>query len=246
MKAALQSGAQAPAEPIDASVERHLRVSGAWEDAKAQLEHDDRLRTLARHEGVTVDDETLQAGMDRFREDLGLASVDATMRWLSASGLTLEDVEAEVEARIVEATLCDRLDRREVEEAFRKTRIRFDSVRLRVFVAGDAASARALKARATAQDADALELCADRRIEWGWYLRETLPERAAAQIFKALPGALVGPIEIGEGRHAVYCVEAFRAAVLDADVEDRVRRELVAEKSLALQEPDDPRRFVLK
>ncbi len=254
MKTAVQTSAPGRADPVgpdradavDPRVARHLRLSGAWEDAKAQIERDDALLDLARHEGVTVDDETLQAGVDKFREDLGLGNVDATMSWLARTGVTLEEVEAEVEARIVESTLCDRLDPREVEEEFQTVRIRFDAVLLRVFIASDAASARALVVRAAEQDADALDLCAARRMEWGWFLREELPEGAAAQIFKALPGAIVGPLEIDDGRHAVYCVEAFRAATLDGEIEDQLRRELVAEKSRSLQQPNDPRRFVLK
>ena len=232
-------------------IARHIRLSGAWEEADAQLETDDAVRRLARAEGVTVDDDALQRGVDQFREDLGLVSVDATLDWLAQSELTLEDVEAEVEVRLLEDALCDSLDRRAVEDEFRRVRIRFDLVLLRVFVVDDPAAGAALAMQLRgARDAvvypDVLEHCAGQRMEWGWYFRDELPERAAAQVFKSLPGTVVGPLEIGEGSHAVYSVEAYRRAVLDADVERQIRMELVVERAKAFMNPDDPGRFILK
>ena len=153
--------------------------------------------------------------------------------------------------RLLEDALCDSLDQRQVEAEFRKVRIRFDLVLLRVFVVDDPAAGLALAtqlrgARDAVAHPDVLEHCVGQRMEWGWYFREELPERAAAQVFKSLPGAVVGPLEIGEGGYAVYGVEAFRPAVLDADVERQIRKELVAERARTLMNPDDPGRFILK
>ncbi len=245
-----------PGEPRSAArsgdrVVRHLKLNGAWEEADAQLELDDAVRLVARAQGLGVDHEALQQGVDQFREESGLASIDATLKWLEQTKLTLEDIEAEVEVRLLEDALCDSLDRRQVEEEFRKVRIRFDLVLLRVFVVDGTASGMALATQLrSARDAvarpDVLERCVGQRMEWGWYFREELPERAAAQVFKSLPGAVVGPLEIGEASHAVYCVDAFRRAMLDADVERQIRKELVAERARNLMQPDDPGRFVLK
>ena len=260
MKVAFQSRARAlrvravkmrSSSEGDERIVRYLKLSGAWEDAEAQLKLDDVLRGAARRDGVNVEDEVLQEGVDLFREDLGLGTVDATQKWLAQTGLTLEDVEDEVEARIVAGALCDRLSRREVEDAFQANRIRFDSVLLRIFVIDNPVSARALATQLReARDADhghaVLERCVGRRMEWGWFHREELPERAATQIFKAMPGVLLGPMEIREGRHAVYGVEAFRQAVLDSDVEQQICRELVAERARIIMNPDDPGAFVLK
>ncbi len=260
MKAALQARERAPrerpGEPRSAArsgdrVVRHLKLNGAWEDAEAQLELDDAVRLVARAQGVTVDRDALQHGVDAFREELGLASVDATLKWLAQTELTLEDIEAEVEVRLLEDALCDSLERREVEDEFRRVRVRFDLVLLRVFVVADLAAGMALAmqlrdARDAATRPGVLEHCAGQRMEWGWFFREELPERAAAQVFKSLPGAVVGPLEIGEACHAVYCVDAFRQAVLDPDVERQIRKELVAERARNLMNPNDPGRFVLK
>ena len=260
MKVAFQSRGRSPRDQPgetrslikrDDRIARYLKLTGAWEEAKTQLELHDALRSAARHDGVVVEVEALQEGVDIFRVDLGLGSVDATLNWLAQTGLALEDVEAEVEARILEDALCDRLDRRDVEGEFQKSRIRFDSVLLRVFVLDDPASGRVLAtqlhdARDAVHGHRVLERCVGRRMEWGWFFREELPERAAAPIFKALPGEVLGPMEIGEGRHAIYGVEAFRQAVLDADVERQIRMELVAEKARIIMNPDDPGRFVLK
>lgn len=236
---------------LNERIVRHLQLTGAWEQARAQLEFDDAVRAAARQDGVIVEIEALQAGVDRFREQLGLDSVDATLGWLAQARITLEDVETEVEARILEDTLCDRLHQREMEEAFRKQRIRFDAVRLCVFSVGDAATAGALASqwrdtRGPGHDLGALGYDLGARMEWGWFWREELPERAAMRIFKALPGALVGPLQVDDGRHAVYGVEAFRAATLDADIEWQLRRELMVDRIRLTLQPHDPGRLILK
>jgi len=258
MKAATQSPAQDPRHRAmrglterDERIARYLRLTGTWDEAEEQLELAAAFREVARQDGVVVDDEALQAGVDLFREDLGLDSVDATLQWLAQTGLALEDVETEVEARLLEDALCAFLDRCHVDDEFRKVRIRFDSVLLRVFVVNDPALGHALVTQQReACDAfhvrGALERCLEQRMEWGWFFREELPERAAARIFKSLPGTLVGPIEIGEDRHAVYGIEAFRQAVLDADIERQIRKELVVERARSIMNPDDPGRFILK
>lgn len=232
-------------------VERVLRLTGAWEEAAAQIEHHDAIRHVARHDGVTVANEALQQAVEALRADLGLTNVSDSLTWLAEAGLSLEDVEAELEAQVLEDILCDRLSLREIEDGFQRVRIRFDLVLLRVFVVADPESGQALATRLRdAHDSrhsqDFLEHCVGQRMEWGWYFREELPERAATQVFRALPGAVIGPIEIGEGRHALYGVEAFRPASLDAEIEARIRKEMVTERALEIMNPDDASRFVLK
>lgn len=232
-------------------VERFLRLTGAWEEAATEVEYLDAVCALAQQDGVTVTDEELQETVDALREELGLSSVSDTLTWLAEAGLDLEDMEREAEARVLEDKLCDQLDPREVEDEFQNQRIRFDSVRLRVFVVDDQASGRMLVRQL--QDAhgvfasdDALERCTERRVEWGWYFREELPEQAAAHIFRAMPGEVIGPIQVGEGKHALYYVEEFGPAILEADVERQIRKEMVAARTRMLLNPDDPHRFVLK
>ncbi len=232
-------------------VERVLRLMGAWDEAAAQIEHHDAIRHAARHDGVTVANATLQQAVEAFRADLGLTNVSDTLTWLAEAGLSLEDVEAELDAHVLEDILCDRLSLREIEDGFQKVRIRFDLVLLRVFVVADQESGQGLATRLRdAHDSphrqELLEYCVGQRMEWGWYFREELPERAATQVFKALPGAVIGPIEIGEGRHALYGIEAFRPASLDAEIEARIRKEMVTERAREIMNPDDASRFVLK
>ncbi|MEO8346894.1 MAG: hypothetical protein ABI607_14480 [Betaproteobacteria bacterium] len=246
-----QRGGPRSASPELNRVERVLRLRGSWEDAAAQIEHHDAIRYLAQHDGVTVADAVLQQAVDALRAYLGLTDVRDTLTWLAEAGLSLEDVETELEAQILEDVLCGRLSSREIEDGFQKVRIRFDLVLLRVFVVDDPESGRALATRLRdAQDSrrghELLERCVGQRMEWGWYFREELPERAATQIFKARPGAVVGPIEIGECRHALYGIEAFRPATLDAEIEGRLRKEMVAESAREIMNPDDPGRYVLK
>ena len=233
-------------------IERFLRLSGAWDDAATQVEYLDAVGALARQDGFAVTDDELQAAMDALRDELGLPDASDTLKWLADAGLELEEMEQEAELRLLEEKLCDRLDPHDVEAEFQNQRIRFDSVRLRAFVVEDQASGLTLLRRlreagdAIVNDDETLECCAGRRMEWGWYFREELPEQAAARIFRAMPGDRVGPLQVGEGRYAVYCVEAVRPAMLDADVKRQIRREMVAARTRMFLNPDDPRRFVLK
>jgi hypothetical protein len=232
-------------------VERFLRLTEAWQEAAAQIEYQDAVCTAARQDGVTVTNKELQDAVDALREERGLTEVSDTLTWLAAAGLDMEDIENEAELRVLEDKLCDRLDEREVEDEFQSQRIRFDSVRLRVIVAEDEATARMLvrqlqDARDTFFGADALEHCTGRRMEWGWFFREELPEQAAAPIFRALPGSVVGPIQVGEGTYALYHVEAFGPAILKTDIERQLRKEMVTERTRRILNPDDPHRFILK
>jgi len=231
-------------------VERHLRMTGAWDAASTEAVYLDAVASVARQDGVVVTDDELQEAVDALREDLGLASASDTVAWLAAAGLELDDMEREAELRVLEARLCDGVAHRDVEAEFQNQRVRFDSVRLRVFLMNDQPSAAALARRL--QDADeaealdaALERCAGQRMTWGWFLRDELPEEAASHIFRALPGDVVGPLQVEEGWHAVYDVEALRPAVLDADADLELRLELVAARIRLVLNPDDPRRFVL-
>ena len=232
-------------------IERFLRLTGAWEEAARAVEYLDAVGAVAQQDGVTVTDEELQEAVDNLRDELGLSNVSDTLSWLTEAGLELEDMEREAELRVLEDKLCDRLDPRDVEDEFQNQRIRFDSVRLRVFVVGDQTSGRTLvrqlqDARDLFDNDDALKRCADWRMEWGWYLREELPEQAAAHIFRAMPGDVIGPLQVAEGRYGVYCVDALRPAILEADIERQIRKEMVAARTRMVLKPDDPLRFVLK
>lgn len=220
-------------------VERFLRLTGAWTEASIAREHRDAMLALARHNGVTVSGEELQNAVDLVREELGRLTTSEAEGWLADTGLELKDFEREVEADMLEDKLCDTLDRLAVEEEFQRQRIRFDSVRLRAVVVADVRHGGTLAERAKERgdlfDAASHGCSVGYRLESGWFTREELPEQAIGAVFRARPGDIVGPVQLGEDRYAVYCIDEIRPAVLDQHVERQIRTAMIAAKARMLR-----------
>jgi putative peptide maturation system protein len=66
---------------------------------------------------IDIDDDELQAGVDRFRALRGLGSVDATEQWLRSRGLTLGTLEAIVSSELRVRKLRQRVAGAEAERA---------------------------------------------------------------------------------------------------------------------------------
>jgi hypothetical protein len=139
---------------------------------------------------------------------------------------------------VLEGKLCDTLDPFAVEEEFQRQRLRFDSVRLRAVVVADVLHGDTLADRAKERgdlfDAASHGCSVGYRLESGWFTREELPEQATAAVFRATPGDIVGPVQLGPDRYAVYCIDEIRPAVLDQHVERQIRTAMVAAKARML------------
>jgi putative peptide maturation system protein len=94
-------------------------------------------RELEVHDLPVADDE-LQRGIDEFRRRRGLDTPDATERWLTEHGLTLDRLEAWIEHDLRTAALRHHLVGATAEAAFRQDPSAFDELRCAAFFSSDA------------------------------------------------------------------------------------------------------------
>ena len=86
-----------------------LKLSGAWFAAIAELEYEGLIAKVAADEGLAVSDDELQNEFDAFRCDMDLHKAEDTNAWLADSGITVDQVEAMLEASILRAKLAEKL-----------------------------------------------------------------------------------------------------------------------------------------
>ncbi len=94
-------------------------------------------RELEVHD-VPISDDELQRGVDEFRRQRGLDTPEATERWLTEHGLTLDRLEDWVEHDLRTATLRHRFVGATAEAAFRQDPSAFDELHCAAFFSSDA------------------------------------------------------------------------------------------------------------
>lgn len=185
-------------------------------------------------QGVTISPDQLQQGVNRFRAERGLFSVDAAERWMKRNFLNLEDVEQVVEHELAIEQLRSRFSEGEVAEVFRKSARRYSSVRLARIVVDRIGLAEELLYQIEHEGASFAELALRQSID-----RETaanggslgvipcyaLDEVIAEQVLSAEEGAVVGPITVGQEHHLIWIGE-IHAAELDEALAERIRTDL--------------------
>lgn len=185
---------------------------------------------------LLVSDEELQDKFDSFRKWNGLYSVEETERWLVAKGITLEDLEKELEVELWSEKIKTSTPREEVERFFAENKLKMDGVELSKLTVKEQEVAVELLAQLTEDEADfmllARDYSIDERARFGGYVgvvqRGDLNSEVAPQIFGVQEGDVLGPYSTQEGFYLIQ-VNKFKPAVLDEQKEKEIRNILFEE-----------------
>lgn len=188
----------------------------------------------AAQEGLAVDAPALEEAVGQYFADAEAFEAAQIEAWLLARKAT----RAQVESWVRESLLLELLRERLAPDAAVERRFRaspHDYARVGVetltFAEDGPAAEVALQLREgeTAWDR-AAALAGGMASEE--FSRKEAPEEAAALLFTAAPGALVGPVETDDGSQAVYRVLWRRDAELTEDLQAEIREALFREELL--------------
>jgi peptidylprolyl isomerase len=192
------------------------------------------LRTAAAREGVTVSDEELQAGVDRFRIGIGLSKAADTQQWLQENHLGVDDLERLVEADLLREKLQERLTDEQVARHFADNRAAYEQARVAHLLVDSAGAAEELLSQIRDDGANFAALARQHSLDeesraaggaLGLVGRAALGHIAAAAVFGARPGDVVGPFQSDAGHHLLL-VEEVLPAELNDETTAAIRREL--------------------
>ena len=218
-----------------------LKLSGAWFAAMSELEEEATVAKLAADEGVSVSDDELQAEFDDFRRSVDLHKAEDTNAWLSDSGLTVDQVEASLEAGILRAKLAEKLiDDAQIDAHYSQNPSAFDYAAISQLVVADAGAAGELVLSIREEGDDFADLVAKHSLAKssthgfvGPISRDDAGGFAgdvADRIFAAAAAEVIGPFEGPGGGHVIIRVEEVGRHELDDDLRAELREELFAAK----------------
>jgi hypothetical protein len=189
---------------------------------------------LARREGLGVRPEDLQAGVDEWRYQKRLERIEDTEVWLARRGLTLDDVAAEVERRLLRDALAQKVTEGQVEPYFTQHALEFDEAEVCWIHVGEKGTAEEIQMQVAEEGADFYGLarrCSEDEATRpaGGYLgrlrRAQLPKGIAPLVFAAEAGEVVGPVKVGKG-YALYFVQQVYPATLNEAVRQEIKGRL--------------------
>ena len=218
---------------VDVPLNEVVRQLGAADNLGIFVEFARRelVRQLAVHEGVCTTLEDVHGEVDRWRYKHRLERVEDTEAWLVVRGITLQDVAADAEFRLLERMLSDKVVLGKIEPFFAQHTLDFDEAEVCwIFQRnGGVIEEIALQAREDGADfcAMAREFSQDDRTRpaggfMGRIRRTQLPKGIAARLFAAQPGDIFGP-EKASGGFALYMLQQNHPATLDDRVTSEIR-----------------------
>jgi len=183
------------------------------------------IERVARERGLTVDDEEVQAELERQRRDRDLEMDADLLTWLTDRMLDREAWEAGTRDRLLAQKLNKRLFYLEVERFFNQNPSEFEQVLLYQIVVSSAAEALEILYRLQEaqisfyEAAHFYDISEKRRLQCGYegkiYRAHLLPD-IAALVFSGIVGQAIGPLQIDAG-YCLLLVEEFFAAQLTAE-----------------------------
>ncbi len=189
------------------------------------------VRQLAVREGVHTTSEDIQRDVDDWRYRHRLERVEDTEAWLVSRGITLGDVAAEAEARLLERLLCEKIAEGEIERYFAQNTLDFDEAEVCWIFHPDRGIIEEIALQTREDGADfcamAREFSQDERTRpaggfMGCVRRKLLPKGIAARVFAASPGEIFGP-EKASGGFALFMLQQNHPATLDDRVTGEIR-----------------------
>ncbi len=192
----------------------------------------------AKTEGLTVNDEELQAAVDLFRNQRGLHKADETQQWLAEKRWNVDDLEQHLEQQILRNKLTDKIATEEsIEQHFSKHRHAYDRAVLAHIAVSDEEVAQELLTQIQEENADFAELAKRHSVdkatksyggELGVADRSSLSPAVESAVFSANDGDVVGPIKTDMGYHLIK-VHHLLLGKLDKDAAAAIRGDLFTE-----------------
>ena len=190
---------------------------------------------VAEENGIQLDEQQVDAAVADWRAEQDLFSDEAFDAWLNGTGVTLEQLRAWLGERLLSDALGAAWAGDEViRQSFQSRLYDFAVVHVHSIELPNAGAAAevALQLREGETTWEQAAVVAG-GMESQDLLRRDAPEDAAAALFSADPGAIVGPVEIEEGQHVVYRVVLRTPPRLDEATRARIQSELFVERLLA-------------
>ena len=195
------------------------------------------IRQLAIREGVRTKPEDIQRDVDGWRYKNRLERVEDTEAWLVSRGITLRDVAADAEARLLERLLSDKVAEGGIEPYFAQHTLEFDEAEVCWIFHRDRGVIDEIGLQTSEDGADfcamAREFSQDDRTRpaggfMGRVRRKQLPKGIAARLFAASPGEIFGP-EKASGGFALFMMQQTYPATLDDRITDEIRNTLFSQ-----------------
>ena len=206
-----------------------LKLAGEWYGAVGELSDEALLAQAAKQEGVSITDAELQEEFDAYRISRGLEKSEDTTSWLKSTGLSVEDVEAFLEAGILRRKLAAKvISDKEIEAYYKQNPREFEFARVSHLVVDDEGAAEEIALSAREEGEDFADLAREHSVDaatrcGGGFVglltrweTEGIPEDAADRIFAASIGDVVGPFSFGSGHCIVNVLEAGRQPLDDS------------------------------
>lgn len=214
---------------------RHLKSSSRVDliEAARELVTIDQ---IVAERGLVIHDEELQELVDTFRIERGLLTVQDFTDWLDETGLSLEDVEDDLEQKRQINIIKETFDEDALREMYVLNRRTFERVRIAQIDVESEEIADEILLRIEDDEAAFSELARqftsdkDQAMSGGYIgimSRTDLGEPMAEPIFAAQQGDIVGPIQQNDHWSLVQIIESFLLPLDDnLDLENYLREAL--------------------
>lgn len=220
-----------------------LKLENRFNTLIEQILIDKLMVRAAKKSGVTVTPAEIQERVDQFRRVEGLHRAQDTFAFLEALGVTLDDFETHMTEILYRKKIVAQITCKEaIEDYFRLHSPKFDSVEINHIIIDSEGKARELLALLEEEPGLFPELALEHSLDvdtkfkggyMGKVLRGALPNHAAARIFNANAGDLLGPFASdNELIFEIFQIKARHPARLDKatarDVAKMIRNDWLA------------------
>lgn len=219
---------------IDVSLSHLVRQMGVADNLGffGEFARRELVRQLAIRERVCTTLEDLHREVDVWRYKNRLERVEDTEAWLVRRGITLQDVAADAELRLLERMLSDKVAGGRIEPYFAQHTLDFDEAEVCWIFHRDEGVIEEIGLQTRSDGADfcamAREFSQDERTRsaggfMGRIRRQQMPKGISARIFAASPSEIFGP-EKAAGGFALYMLQQNYPATLDDRVTSEIRQ----------------------
>jgi peptidylprolyl isomerase len=224
---------------------KYLKLSNQFPHLMERMIRRRLMVHAARRRKIEASLEEIQQAADDFRRCMGLHRALDARRWMSAAGLTPDDLEDFVAEHVLLGKLVSILTAPEnIESYFERNAPRFESADLSHIVLEDEAAAREVAAMVREEPenfgrlAREYSLDAETRADGGRIpevRRGSLPIEIEERVFSAVDGEILGPFPLHDSDvFEIIRVNRRGSAVLDEENRERIA-EMIQEEWLAEQ-----------
>ena len=224
---------------VDVSLNHLVRQMGVADNLGflGEIARRELVRQLAVREGISTTLEAVHREVDGWRYKHRLERVEDTEAWLARRGITLQDIAADAELRLLERMLSDKVASGKIEPYFARHTLDFDEAEVCWIFHRDRGVIDEIGLQTRADGADfcamAREFSQDERTRsaggfMGRIRRQQLPKGISARVFAASPGEIFGP-EKAAGGFELYMLQQNYPATLDDRVTSEIRHILFSQ-----------------